>query len=82
MLEIEKNYRICRLVYQSLLIEIADTFIQYRNNLSPDKIYQLDDDIRSNGCGAQSIVEIESSVELLRKFQMFYYINLVKPGLF
>ena len=82
MLETEKNYRICRLVYQSLLIEIADTFIQYINNLSPDKIDQLDDDIRSNGCGAQSIVEIESSVELLRKFQMFYYINLVKPGLF
>ena len=68
MLEIEKNYRICRLVYQSLLIEIADTFIQYINNLSPDKIDQLDDDIRSNGYGAQSIVEIESSVELLRKF--------------
>ena len=82
MLELEKNYRIYRLVYQSLLIEIADTFIQHINTLSPDEINQLDDDIRSDGWGAQSIVEIENSVELLCKFQMFYYIKPIKPWLF
>ena len=31
MLEIEKNYIICRRVYQSLFFEIAETFIQYIN---------------------------------------------------
>ena len=29
MLELEKNYRICRRVYQSLFYEIAEAFIQY-----------------------------------------------------
>ena len=43
MLKIEKNYSICRCVCQSLLIEIADTLIQYINILSPDEIDQLDD---------------------------------------
>ena len=31
MLEIETNYRICRNVYQSLFVDIGDTFIQYSN---------------------------------------------------
>ena len=75
MLEIEKNYGICRRIYQSLFIEIADKFIQYINTLSPDETDQLDDNIRSNGCRVQSIVEIENSVELLCTFQMFYYFN-------
>ena len=75
MPEIEKNYRICRRVYQSLFIEIASTFIQYINTLSPDEIDQLDDDIRPNGWGAQFIVEIENSVKLLHIFQMLYYFN-------
>lgn len=51
MLEIEKNYRICRRVYQSLFAEIAETFIQYTNKLTPDKIEQIDDDLRSNDQG-------------------------------
>ena len=79
ILEIEKNYRICRRAYQSLFIEIADTFIQYISTLSPDKNDQLDDDIRSNGWGAQSIVKIENSVELLGLFQMFYNFNARLP---
>ena len=58
-----------------MFIEIADTFIQYINTLSPDEIDQLDDDIRSSGWGAQSIVKIENSVELLGLFQMFYNFN-------
>ena len=29
MLEIEKTYKICRSVYQSLFIDIADIFIEY-----------------------------------------------------
>ena len=49
--------------------------IQYINTLAPDEIEQLDDNLRSNGRGVQSIVEIEDSIELLRIFQMFYYFN-------
>ena len=48
MLEIEKNYRICRRVYQSLFYKIAETFIQYINTLTADEIKQLDADLRSN----------------------------------
>ena len=62
-----------------MFIEIADTFIQYINTLPPDEIDHLDGDIRSNGWGAQSIVEIKNSVELLRIFQMFYYFNRRLP---
>ena len=38
----EKNYRICRRVYQSLFVEVTNTFIQYINTLTPDEIEQLD----------------------------------------
>ena len=77
MLEIKNIYiyRICWCVYQSLFVEIAETFIQYINTLTPDKIEQLDDDLKSNGWGVQSIVEIEDYIQLLRAFQMFYYFN-------
>ena len=75
ILEIGKNYRICRRIDQSLFTEIADSVIQYINTLSPYEIDQLDDNIRSNGWGVQSIVEIKNSVELLCLFQMFHYLN-------
>ena len=51
MLEIGKNYRICRPVYQALFYEIAETFIQYINTLTDDEIEQLDADMKSNGWG-------------------------------
>ena len=38
MLEIEKNYRICWRVYQSLLVDIADVFIQNTDTLDLDEI--------------------------------------------
>ena len=51
MLEIEKNYRIYRRVYQSLFLEIAETFIKYINTLKPDEIEKLDDHLKSDGWG-------------------------------
>ena len=51
MLELEKNYRICRCVYQSLFYEIAEAFIQYINTLTVDEIEQLDADLKCNGWG-------------------------------
>ena len=48
MLEIEKNYRLHRRAYQSLLVGITDIFIQYIYSLEPDEIKQLDEDIKAN----------------------------------
>ena len=61
--------------HQSLYADIADYFIQYINSLEPDKMKQLDDDIRANGWGVISIFEIQNSVELLQFFDIFYYFN-------
>ena len=55
MLEIGKNYRICRPVYQALFYEIAETFIQYINTLTDDEIEQLDADMKSNGWGGLNL---------------------------
>ena len=38
ILEIDKNYRIYGRIYQSLFVEIAATFIQYINTLTPGEI--------------------------------------------
>ena len=79
MLEIKKNYRIYRRVYQSLFVEIAETFLKYINTLTPDEIEKLDDHLKSDGWGVQSIAEIENSIEHLCVFQMFYYFNARLP---
>ena len=50
------------MVCQSLFVEVADTFIQYINTLTPDNIEQLDNDLKANGWGVRSIVEIENSI--------------------
>ena len=49
MLEIEKNYILCKRVYQSLFLDIADLFIQYIHSLESDQIKRLDDDRKANG---------------------------------
>ena len=75
MLEIEKNYRLFRRVYQSLFVDTADIFIQYIYSLEPEEIKQLDDDIKTNRWGIESIVDIQNSFELLCIFQLVYYVN-------
>ena len=49
MREIEETYKICRRVYQSLFIDIADIFIEYIQSLDLDEIQQMDDNIKSKG---------------------------------
>ena len=39
-LKIEKSYRICRRFYQSLFVDVTDTFIQHINTLDLDEIEQ------------------------------------------
>ena len=75
MLEIDKNYRLCRRVYQSSFVDTADVFIQYTRLLELDEIKQLEDNIRAKGWGIESIVNIQNSFELLQIFQLFYYFN-------
>ena len=75
MLENENNYRVCRHLYQALFYEIIETFKQYVNTLALDEIEQLDADLKANGWGVKSIVEIEDWIELLKLFQLFYYFN-------
>ena len=72
---VEKNYKILRLVYQSLFVDLVDAFIKYIHTLNADEIQQLDDNIKANGYGVKSLLEIESSYELLKIFQLFYYLN-------
>ena len=51
MRKIGKTYKICRRVYQSLVMDIADIFIEYIQSLYLDQIQKMDDDIKSNGWG-------------------------------
>ena len=82
---VEKNYKIIRRVYQYLFTEIGDIFLEYIHSLDPNEIQQLDDDIKSNGCGLINSLEIDNSVELLSTFQLLYHNNgrlSVTNGLF
>ena len=62
-------------MYQSAFVDVADSFIDYFRLPDPDKIQELDDDLRANVRGAKSLLEIENAYELLTIFQMFYYLN-------
>ena len=72
---VEKNYRISTRVYQSLFVNIIDSFIEYIHSSNVDEIQQLDNDLKANGWGTKSLLEIENAYELLTNFQMFYYFN-------
>ena len=69
---IESNYRIIRRVYQHLYADIADIFVEYIHSLDADEIGKLDEDLKTNGWGAKTLLEIENSFELLSIFQLFY----------
>ena len=71
---VEKNYKISRRLYQSPFVDVAYSFIEYIHSLN-DEIQQLDDDLKVNGWGTKSLLEIENAYELLTIFQMFYCFN-------
>ena len=75
---VESNYRILielRRVYQHLYADIADIFIEYIHSLDADEIQELDEDLKTNGWGAKTLLEIENSFELSSIFQLIYYLN-------
>ena len=44
-------------------------------SLDPDKIQQIDDDIKTNGWGVINLLEIDLALELLSTFQLFHHSN-------
>ena len=72
---VEYNHKVPRRVFQSLFVDISDSFIEFIHSLSPDKIQELDDDTKTNGWGVKSMLEVENAYKLLTIFQMFYYLN-------
>ena len=75
MIRFKKKCRISRRVYQSLFVDVANSFIEYIHSLDVDEIQKLDDDLKANGWGTKSLLEIENVYEILTIFQMFYYFN-------
>ena len=56
MLEIEKTYKICRRVYQSQFVDVTDIFIEYIQSLDLHETQQMDEDLKSNGWGVESLL--------------------------
>lgn len=56
-----------RRVYQHLFTDVADIFLSIFSihSLDADEIYQLNNDLKSNGWGAINFIEIENSLELV-----------------
>ena len=62
-------------MYQNLYADIADTFIENIHSLDADEIQELDEDLKTNGWDAKTLIEIQNSFELLSFFQLLYYLN-------
>ena len=72
---VESNYKTYWRVFQGLSINIADSSIVYIHSLDINEIQELDDDLKANGWGVKSLLEVENAYELLTVFQIFYYLN-------
>ena len=70
MLKSENAGEICRRVYQSLFLDVASTFIEGIQVLDLDEIQQMEEDIKSNGWGVKSLLEIDNTYDLLRIFEI------------
>ena len=69
------NYRIARVVYQSIYKHLTEQFKVYINSFPPDEIDELERDFRANGNGLVSIRDTESATELFNSFFMFCYLK-------
>ena len=59
---VETNYKTARRVYQELYLDIADLFQEFIRSLPLEDIKDMGDNIKSNGWGVKSILEIENSL--------------------
>ena len=58
-----------------LYYDIAENFKSYLESLDFDKITALNLDIKANGGGLLPIEQYPDLVELLKAFDLFYYVN-------
>ena len=72
---VENNHKVIGRVYQSLFLDIAESFFEYIHSLDPDEIQELDSNVKANDSGVKYITEIQDAHHLLTIFQMFYYLN-------
>ena len=49
-------------MHQSLFVDVTDGFVKYIHSLDADEIQQLGDDLKANGYGAKSLLEIENAL--------------------
>ena len=49
-------------MHQSLFVDVTDGFIKCIHSLDADEIQQLGDDLKANGYGAKSLLEIENAL--------------------
>ena len=55
--------------------DVADVFFEYIYSLNSDEIQQLNEGLKSNGCSAINLLEMQNSIELLLIMQLCYYLN-------
>ena len=68
----EKDYKILRRVFDSILATIAENFQLYLNSLSEKEVTEIDSDFAS---GLASIQDTENAFDLLALFDFFYFVN-------
>ena len=76
----KKKQRLLKLLkviikYPGNFVDFADSFIEYIHSLDINKTQKLDNDLKANGWGVKSLLEVENAFELLNVFQIFYYLN-------
>ena len=73
--QIERNSKIYRRVYGILYYNVAENSKNFLAALDFVEIKALSEDIKANGWGLLSIKQYKNVVELLKSFNIFYYIK-------
>ena len=73
--QIERNSKIYRRVYGILYYNVAENSKNFLAALDFVEIKALSEDIKAYGWGLLSIKQYENVVELLKSFNIFYYIK-------
>ena len=63
LIRLKKKSRISRRVYQSLFVDVANSFMEYIHSLDVDEIQKLGDDLKANGWGTKSLLELKTSMK-------------------
>ena len=69
----EKNYKMLRRVYDSIIATITENFQLYLNSPSEEEVTEIDSDFVSSSLA--SIRDTESAFDLVSLFDFFYFVN-------